>query len=50
VSPVSAQDGSANLTGIIYDEGVDTDGDGAYDYLNLGVEVNVTTFRQRLNR
>ena len=43
VSPVSAQDGSANLTGIIYDEGVDTDGDGAYDYLNLGVEVNVTT-------
>jgi hypothetical protein len=43
VSPVSAQDEEASLTGIIYDEGVDTDGDGAFDYLNLGVEVNVTT-------
>ena len=43
VSPVSAQEELANLTGIIYDEGVDTDGDGAFDYLNLGVEVNVTT-------
>jgi len=43
VSPVSAQDEAASLTGIIYDEGVDTDGDGAFDYLNLGVEVNVTT-------
>ena len=43
LSPVSAQDQTASLTGIIYDEGVDTDGDGAFDYLNLGVEVNVTT-------
>jgi hypothetical protein len=43
VSPVSAQNEEANLTGIIYDEGVDTDDDGAFDYLNLGVEVNVTT-------
>jgi len=43
VSPVSAQDETASLTGIISDEGVDTDGDGAFDYLNLGVEVNVTT-------
>jgi len=43
VSPVSAQDEAASLTGIISDEGVDTDGDGAFDYLNLGVEVNVTT-------
>jgi hypothetical protein len=43
VSPVSAQDETARLTGIISDEGVDTDGDGAFDYLNLGVEVNVTT-------
>ena len=43
VSPVSAQDEAASLTGIIYDEGVDTDGDGAFDYLNLGVEVNVTS-------
>jgi len=33
----------ARLTETIYDEGVDTDGDGYYDYLNLGVEVNVTT-------
>ncbi len=32
----------ASLTETIYDEGVDTDGDGYYDYLNLGVEVNVT--------
>jgi hypothetical protein len=43
VSPVSAQDEAASLTGIIYDEGVDTDGDGAFDYLQLGVEVNVTS-------
>jgi len=43
VSPVSAQDEAASLTGTIYDEGVDTDGDGAFDYLNLGVEVNVTS-------
>jgi len=43
LSPVSAQDQTARLTGIIYDEGVDTNGDGAFDYLNLGVEVNVTT-------
>jgi hypothetical protein len=32
----------ARLTETIYDEGVDTDGDGYYNYLNLGVEVNVT--------
>jgi hypothetical protein len=43
VSPVSAQDEAASLTGTIYDEGVDTDGDGAFDYLDVGVEVNVTT-------
>jgi hypothetical protein len=43
ISLVSAQEGDANLTGTIYDEGVDTDDDGYYDYLNLGVEVNVTT-------
>jgi len=42
LSPVSAQDETSSLTGIIYDEGVDTDGDGAFDYLNLGVEINVT--------
>ncbi len=33
----------ARLTETIYDKGVDTDGDGYFDYLNLGVEVNVTT-------
>jgi hypothetical protein len=33
----------ASLTETIYDEGVDTDDDGYYNYLNLGVEVNVTT-------
>jgi hypothetical protein len=33
----------ARLTETIYDEGVDTDDDGYYNYLNLGVEVNVTT-------
>jgi hypothetical protein len=43
MSPVSAQNEPASLTGIIYDEGVDTDGDGAFDFLNLGVEINVTT-------
>ena len=39
--PVSAQAGTASLTGIIYDEGVDSDGDGYFEYLNLGVEINV---------
>jgi hypothetical protein len=33
----------ARLTETISDEGVDTDDDGYYNYLNLGVEVNVTT-------
>jgi hypothetical protein len=41
--PVSAQAETASLTGIIYDEGVDSDGDGAFDQLSLGVEINVTT-------
>jgi len=31
----------ASLTGTIYDGGVDTDSDGAFDYLEIGVEVNV---------
>jgi len=43
LSPVSAQDQAARLTGTIYDEGLDTDGDGYFDYLNFGVEVNVTS-------
>jgi len=33
----------ARLTETIYDEGIDTDDDGYFDFLNLGVEVNVTT-------
>jgi hypothetical protein len=33
----------ATLIETIYDEGVDTDDDGYYNYLSLGVEVNVTT-------
>ncbi len=39
---VSAQ-GIGNLTGTISDGGVDTDPDGTFDYLEVGVEVNVTT-------
>jgi hypothetical protein len=32
----------ALLTGKISDRGVDTDGDGLFDYLEIGIEVNVT--------
>ena len=32
----------AFLTGITYDEGVDEDGDGLFDFLKISVEVNVT--------
>jgi hypothetical protein len=32
----------AFLTGKIYDKGVDADADGLFDYLEVGVEVNVT--------
>lgn len=39
---VSAQDPVANLTGTIYDRGVDTDGDGSFNYIEVSVEVNVT--------
>jgi len=39
---VSAQP-MASLTGYISDGGVDTDGDGTFDYLEVGVEVNVST-------
>jgi len=34
--------GRANLTGTISDAGVDTDGSGKFDYLVIGVEVNVS--------
>jgi hypothetical protein len=40
--PVSAQDGEATLTGTIYDMGVDSDDNGIYNTLDIGVEVNVT--------
>lgn len=33
---------TAMLTGRIYDRGVDTDIDGAFNYLEIGVEINVT--------
>ena len=33
----------ASLTGTIYDRGVDTDADTYFNYLEVGVEVNVTT-------
>ena len=32
----------AYLTGLVHDEGVNTDGDELFDYLKIGVEVNVT--------
>jgi hypothetical protein len=37
-----ADEPGAVLTGVIYDQGVDTDGDGAYNYSEIGVEVEVT--------
>ena len=43
MSPVNAQDNNASLTGTITDLGVDTNDDGIYDNLNIGVQVNVTT-------
>lgn len=46
ISTLGAQlfplDHGATLTGNVYDEGVDTDGDGLFDYLKISVEVNVT--------
>ncbi len=39
---VSAQSPAANLTGTIYDSGVDTDNDGNFDFLKIGVEINVS--------
>lgn len=34
--------GYGELTGLLYDEGVDTDFDGTFDFLRVGVEVSVT--------
>lgn len=32
----------ATLTGAVYDSGVDSDGDGLFDYLTVGFEINVS--------
>ena len=48
LGPVSAQTTEASLTGTITDRGEDTDEDGFFNFLNVGVEVNVSsagTFR-----
>ena len=41
-SYVAAQTPEATLTGNILDRGVDTNGNGLYDYLEIDVEINVT--------
>ncbi len=38
----NAEDGGAVLIGVVFDQGIDTDGDGAFNYLEIGVELNVT--------
>lgn len=43
LSLVNAQSQEANLTGTIFDQGVDNTGDGIYDSLEIGVQVNVST-------
>ena len=48
LSPVDAQNPAASLTGVTYDRAVDTDDDGIDNYLEIGVEINVSdagTFR-----
>ncbi|MBT8171801.1 hypothetical protein KJN74_02890 [Candidatus Bathyarchaeota archaeon] len=42
ISTVNAQNQEAKLTGIITDQGVDTNNDGSFDSLLIGVEINVT--------
>ncbi len=42
IPQVSAEATGASLTGNIVDRGVDTDSDGLFEYLEIGVEVNVT--------
>lgn len=39
---VNAEEPRASLTGKVYDEGVDKDGDGKFDLLQIGVEINVS--------
>lgn len=43
LSVVNAQSQDASLTGTISDQGVDNTGDGIYDSLKIGVQVNVST-------
>jgi hypothetical protein len=50
---VAAQEPEGKLTGNIFDHGVDTNGNGLYDYLQVEVEINVTvagSFRVTANR
>ncbi|MEJ2241158.1 MAG: hypothetical protein P8Y18_03325 [Candidatus Bathyarchaeota archaeon] len=43
LSLVKAQGQEADLTGTIFDQGIDNNGDGIYDSLEIGVQVNVST-------
>ena len=42
IRQVSGDEFGAVLTSIIYDQGIDTDNDGSFNYLSVGIEVNVT--------
>jgi hypothetical protein len=42
IPSVRAQSEDSELTGTIFDDAVDTDGDGMYNYLLVGVQVNIT--------
>jgi hypothetical protein len=42
--PTANSSGSAELTGALYDMGKDTDSDGKFDYLEVGVEINVSFY------
>jgi hypothetical protein len=44
MAPVNSYDGGAVLTGTISDWGKDTDGDGKFDYLEVAVEVDVSSY------
>ncbi|MEJ2271235.1 MAG: hypothetical protein P8X91_01850 [Candidatus Bathyarchaeota archaeon] len=43
LSLVNAQGQAANLTGTIFDQGIDSTGDGNFDSLEIGIQVNVST-------
>ncbi|MEM2111912.1 MAG: Ig-like domain-containing protein [Candidatus Bathyarchaeia archaeon] len=42
IRQVNSNEFGTVLTGVIYDQGVDTDDDGSFNYLEIGIEVNVT--------